>query len=101
MTIADPRTGEILDDEGRAGSRGQLDVPSQIKIQIPVWRGVAIAVPLTARFRFRIGREGLRLAYVIDRLDDVLDAAWASLIGELSEALPVHVMAGKAPSYNA
>jgi uncharacterized protein YfdQ (DUF2303 family) len=85
--------------EGKAGNRGQLDIPAQIRIQVQVWRGVAIAVPMTARFRFRIGREGLRLAYVLDQVDDVLDAAWSSLLGELTDALPVPVLAGKAPSY--
>lgn len=85
--------------EGKAGNRGQIDIPSQIKIQVPVWRGVAIAVPMTARFRYRIAREGLRLAYVLDQVDDVLDAAWRSLLGELTETLPVPVLAGRAPSY--
>jgi len=85
--------------EGRAGNRGQLDVPSVIKIQVPVWRGIALAVPLTARFRFRISREGLLLAYVIDQLEDQLDAAWTALLGQLTETLPVPVLAGRAPSY--
>jgi len=85
--------------EGRAGNRGQLDIPSQIRIQVQVWRGVAIAVPMTARFRFRIAREGLQLAYVLDQVEDVLDAAWSSLLGELTDTLPVPVLAGRAPSY--
>lgn len=85
--------------EGKAGQRGELDIPTSIQIQVPVWRGVAIAVPMTARFRFRAGRDGLTLGYVLDRVDDVLDAAWASLLGELTETLPVPVLAGAAPSY--
>ena len=64
-----------------------------------VWRGVAIQVPLTARFRFRIEGGGLRIAYVLDRLEDVLDSAWAALLGEMTETLPVPVLAGQAPSY--
>lgn len=85
--------------DGKAGKRGDLVVPPQIKIQVQVWRGVAIVVPLTARFRFRVEREGLKLSFVLDRLDDVLDAAWSSLLGELTEALPVPVLAGTAPQY--
>lgn len=85
--------------EAKAGTRGELSVPTSIQIQIPVWRGVAIVVPMTARLRFRAQREGLKLGYVLDRVDDVLDAAWASLLGELTETLPVTVLAGKAPSY--
>jgi uncharacterized protein YfdQ (DUF2303 family) len=86
--------------EGKAGNRGQLDVPSVIKLQVPVWRGIAFAVPLTARFRFRISREGLLLAYVIDQLEDQLDAAWTALLGQLTETLPVPVLAGRAPTYS-
>jgi len=86
--------------EGKAGNRGQLDIPTEIKIQVQVWRGVAIVVPITARFRFRVERQGLRLAYVMDRVEDVLDAAWSSLLGELTDTLPVPVLAGRAPSYS-
>lgn len=85
--------------EGKAGNRGQLDIPTEIKIQVQVWRGIAIVVPITARFRFRVERSGLRLAYVLDRVEDVLDAAWSSLLGELTDTLPVPVLAGRAPSY--
>jgi len=85
--------------EGRAGQRGQLDVPTQIAIRVQVWRGIDIAVPMTARFRYRIAPGGLALGYVLDRVDDVLDAAWQDLLGDLTSALPVPVLAGRAPTY--
>ncbi len=85
--------------EGKAGHRGQLEVPTSIKIQVPVWRGVGIVVPMTARFRFRAESAGLKLGYVLDRLEDTLDAAWTDLLKELTEGLPVPVLAGKAPTY--
>ena len=85
--------------EARAGNRGNIDVPSKFEIRLQPWRGVAIVVPLTARLRSRATNEGLRLAYVLDRLDDVLDAAWGALLSELTETLPVPVLAGRAPSY--
>lgn len=86
--------------EAKAGQRGQIDVPSSFEIKILPWRGVAIAVPLTARLRSRATGDGLRLGYVLDRLEDVLDAAWSSLLGELTETLPVPVLAGTAPTYD-
>ena len=85
--------------EGKAGNRGQIDIPTSIKIMVPVWRGVDIVVPMTARFRFRTGQQGLKLGFVLDRLDDVLDAAWESLLAELTATITIPVLSGKAPSY--
>jgi uncharacterized protein YfdQ (DUF2303 family) len=85
--------------EARAGQRGELDIPTQIKIKLPVWRGVDIAVEMTARFRFRITPDGLQLAYVLDQLDDQVDAAWSALLDELTSKISVPVLAGKAPTY--
>ena len=85
--------------EAKAGTRGEIKVPSKFEIRLQPWRGVGIIVPLTARLRSRASAEGLRLGYVLDRLDDVLDAAWSALLGELTETLPVPVLAGTAPSY--
>jgi uncharacterized protein YfdQ (DUF2303 family) len=85
--------------EAKAGTRGQLEIPTEIKILVQVWRGVEIYVPMTARFRYRVTAEGLNLAYILDRLEDTLDAAWADLLRTLTDALPVTVLAGPAPSY--
>ena len=85
--------------EAKAGQRGELDIPPEFELVLQVWRGVAIAVPVTARFRYSIRREGLGMGVVLDRLEDVLDAAWRSLLGELTDTLPVPVLAGRAPSY--
>lgn len=85
--------------ESKAGQRGQLDVPSEFRVKVQVWRGVAIAVELTARLRIRITQQGLGLAYVLDRVEDVLDAAWDALLSELSDEIPVPILAGSAPDY--
>lgn len=86
--------------EAKAGQRGTLDVPSRFELRLTPWRGVALAVPVTARLRSRATGDGLKLGYVLDRLDDVLDAAWSALLGELTETLPVPVLAGTAPTYS-
>ena len=85
--------------EAKAGQRGELEVPTEFEMVLQVWRGVAIAVPVTARFRYSIRREGLGMGVVLDRVEDVLDAAWASLLAELTDTLPVPVLAGRAPAY--
>jgi len=85
--------------EGRAGTRGELAVPTALSLQLQVWRGVPIVVPVTARFRFRIAADGIRLAFVLDRLEDVLDAAWTNLLGDLTKDIDTPVLAGRAPNY--
>jgi uncharacterized protein YfdQ (DUF2303 family) len=85
--------------EGRAGTRGELAVPTALSLKLQVWRGVPIVVPVTARFRFRIQPDGLRLAVVLDRLEDVLDAAWTNLLGDLTKGIDTPVLAGRAPNY--
>jgi uncharacterized protein YfdQ (DUF2303 family) len=85
--------------ESKAGQRGELSVPTMLSLRLQVWRGVPIAVDVTARFRFRIDADGLRLAFVLDRLEDVLDAAWTNLLGDLTKGIDVPVLAGRAPNY--
>lgn len=87
--------------EAKAGQRGQLEVPSSFLLHLQPWRGVGIVVPVTARLRTRTTRDGLALGYVLDRIDDVLDDAWEALLGELTDTLPVPVLAGVAPDYAA
>jgi uncharacterized protein YfdQ (DUF2303 family) len=89
----------IEDIDGKAGQRGELAIPTEIRLRLPVWRGVGVAVELTARFRYRLAAEGLRVGIVLDRLEDHLDAAWSSLLGELGETVTTPVLAGPAPSY--
>lgn len=85
--------------ESKAGTRGELSVPTALSLALQVWRGVPIVVPVTARFRFRIAADGLRLAFVLDRLEDVLDAAWKDLLEELTKGIDTPVLAGRAPNY--
>jgi uncharacterized protein YfdQ (DUF2303 family) len=85
--------------EATSGKRGELAVPTSLKLRLQVWRGVPIAVDVTARFRFRIDSDGLRLAVVLDRLEDVLDAAWTNLLGDLTKGIDTPVLAGRAPNY--
>jgi uncharacterized protein YfdQ (DUF2303 family) len=86
--------------EGKAGRRGELTIPSQFTIQVQVWRGVPIVVPMTARLRYRIASEGLTLGYVLDRVEDVEDAAWQALLDEFrGQEAGLEVLAGVAPEY--
>jgi uncharacterized protein YfdQ (DUF2303 family) len=85
--------------EAKAGARGQLDVPSSFTLHLQPWRGVAIVVPVTARLRTRTTRDGLLLGYILDQVDDRMDEAWSMLLAELTDTLPVPVLAGLAPDY--
>lgn len=89
----------IEDVTGGAGQRGDMAIPTQLKLQLQVWRGVDIAVPVTARFRYRPAAKGLRVGIVLDRMDDVLDGAWSVLLSDIAGELPVPVLAGRPPTY--
>jgi hypothetical protein len=76
-----------------------MAIPTQLDLQLQVWRGVDIAVPVTARFRYRPQATGLKVSVVLDRVEDVLDAAWTALLEKVGEGIPVPVLAGRAPRY--
>ena len=90
--------------DGQAGQRGDLSIPQQITLRLQPWRGADLAVPVTARFRYRIADGRLALGVVLDRITEVKDAAWAALVEELTERLgddeiTAPVLAGQPPTY--
>lgn len=65
--------------EGRAGATGQLEIPSEFVLGIPVFDGDDEGYAITARLRWRIAGDGLKLGYELDRTDVV----WRDAVGHL------------------
>lgn len=67
----------------KAGQKGHITVPTQFVVALAPWRG-GPAYRVTARFRYRISPEGLQLGYVLDRVEDVLEGAFADVCSEVA-----------------
>lgn len=99
------------DISATAGKSSTLDIPTEFKIAVPVFEfGTRYA--MKARLRYRVRDQKLVLAYVLERLDDIVRNALAtgddSVLNTLRAALdagddvgvPVYLgSAGSAPRY--
>lgn len=71
------------DTTSRAGNRGELTIPDEITLGIRPYRD-ATARPITARFRYRLAEEGLRLGVKLLQAEDHRRAAWADIVGSVA-----------------
>jgi uncharacterized protein YfdQ (DUF2303 family) len=81
--------------ESRAGTKGELAIPAEIRVRLPVFDGAEVADELTARFRHRIVNGQLRLSYRLDRPDDVVSSAFEGIVAEVGEACATTVLRGQ------
>lgn len=88
------RIGFVETNSASAGQRGELAIPTQITLGLPVFDGAEVAHQVTARFRHRIDNGQLRLMYKLDRPADVVAAAFADVVAEIAEACGAPVLLG-------
>jgi uncharacterized protein YfdQ (DUF2303 family) len=72
--------------DAQAGNAGQLEVPEQFTLHIPIWRGGAV-VEVKAALRYRIEHQQLRIGYKILHLDDLMRAAFEHVTDEIASKL--------------
>jgi uncharacterized protein YfdQ (DUF2303 family) len=80
--------------ETRAGQKGELAIPTQITLRVPIFEGAEVADELMARFRHRINNGRLMLAYKLDRPRDVVTAAFDGVVAQVAEATQTPVLRG-------
>lgn len=78
----------------RAGGKGDLEIPAQITLGIPVFVGAEAAEQMTARFRYRITNGRLVLRYKLDRPEDAAAEAFAAIVHAVDEHVGVPIMRG-------
>lgn len=83
--------------EGRAGATGQLEIPSEFTLGIPVFDGDTEGYAITARLRWRITGEGLKLGYELDRTDVVWRDAVLHLVQVVEAGLGLVAYRGCPP----
>ncbi|MFL1903125.1 DUF2303 family protein [Streptomyces tauricus] len=77
----------------KAGQKGQLTVPETFVIGLVPFEG-SEGYRLTARLRYRIGANGLRLGYKLERPDEIRKTAFADVLKTIGERVDSPVMNG-------
>ncbi len=77
----------------KAGQKGALEVPETFVVGLVPFDGSA-GYKLTARLRYRIGQNGLRLGYKLDRPDEIRAKAFADVVKAIGEQIDTAVMNG-------
>lgn len=77
----------------KAGQKGSLEVPETFVVGLVPFDG-SDGYKLTARLRYRIGQNGLRLGYKLDRPDEIRAKAFADVVKAIGEQIYTAVMNG-------
>jgi uncharacterized protein YfdQ (DUF2303 family) len=79
----------------KAGSKGQLTIPETFVVGLIPFEG-SEGYKLTARLRYRIGQDGLRLGYKLERPGDTRRQAFADVVKAIGEQIDQPIMNGSA-----
>jgi uncharacterized protein YfdQ (DUF2303 family) len=80
--------------DASSGQRGEMAVPDHLQLAVPVYEGATVADPIVARLRFRIDDGRLKLGIILDRLSDVVQAAFEGVIAEIDAGISEPVLRG-------
>ncbi|MBX7464904.1 YfdQ family protein [Streptomyces sp. MAG02] len=78
-----------------AGRKGQLTIPETFVVGLVPFEG-SEGYRLTARLRYRIGSDGLRLGYKLERPGDTRRQAFADVVATIAEQIEQPIMNGAA-----
>ncbi|MCP9819835.1 DUF2303 family protein [Synechococcus sp. Cruz-9H2] len=79
--------------DAKAGHSGQLKIPTRLSLALAPYEGTD-PFRIDARFRYRLNSGVVKLSVLLDRPDDVLRAAFAAVLGQISEATGFPVLLG-------
>jgi uncharacterized protein YfdQ (DUF2303 family) len=88
------RTLSYVEEQAASGGSGDLTIPDSFDLAVPVFEGATVADPLTARLRYRINEGKLAMIYVLDRLAEVVDAAFEGIVAEVDAGVTVPILRG-------
>lgn len=78
--------------DARSGSGGQLEIPKEFELHIPVYFGEA-AVPMVARLRW-VNNEGVKFGVMLMRKEQVRQDEFKRVVAEVSERVDLPVFYG-------
>lgn len=76
-----------------AGKNGEFEIPKELKLAIKPFEGADL-FGVTARFRFRLTNGHLHIGYKLDRPEDVIRAAFESVVEQVQEGVSAPVYRG-------
>lgn len=88
----------------RAGQKGDVEIPKKIQLALRPYVGGPI-YSIWANFRYRITAHGLKLGFILERPENILDAAFADIVTDIrngrdaTDALPGHGGIGDVPIF--
>lgn len=71
----------------KAGQKGELEIPKKIQLALRPYVGGPV-YSIWANFRYRITANGLRLGFILERPENILDAAFADVVTDLRDGKP-------------
>lgn len=77
-----------------AGAKGDLVIPKEMLLGLPVFEGAMLVDPVRALFRYRISNGKLTLGYVLDRPHDVISAAFEGIVESIATGTIQPVLCG-------
>lgn len=81
--------------DATAGQRGDMQIPDQLVLGLPIFDGATEADVVTARLRFRIDGDGrLALGVVLDQINDVVAAAFEAVIDQVAAGVVQPLLRG-------
>lgn len=81
------------DETAAAGRKGQIAIPDTFTLALRPYEGSDV-YKVTARLRYRISNEGLRLGYVLDNPEDILRSAFVDIVSAIGAGITQHVWTG-------
>lgn len=76
------------------GANGELTIPDSFNLALPIFDGATVADKVTARLRYRIEDGRLVMIYILDRLTEVVDAAFEGIVAEVAAGVSTPVLRG-------
>lgn len=99
------RFGYVETVAAKAGQKGELTIPKEFELALRPYIGGPV-YKVIASFRYRIGAQGLRLGYALQRPEVILEAAFTDIVTEIRDGRhdqgewPDHPGIGDAPIFS-
>jgi uncharacterized protein YfdQ (DUF2303 family) len=85
----------VEETDASAGAKGQIAIPDSFDLGLAVFQGATEADAVTARLRYRVSGEGrLTLIFILDRLTEVVDAAFEGVVAAIDTDVAVPILRG-------